>query len=258
MNASHDVARDSEQETRVNVAAGYRLVHMYGLSDFTDGFVSARIPGARRDFVVGGYGMFPEHLRASHLFRRNLDAHPVQEKAGVDLDAFRFSRASFNARGDIGACIHAHPKAIIALSGIDVGLLPLSQWGIMYGGCVAYTDYVTTDVTEEAGCNEIDALLKQGIQAIIQRKHGILAVGKDVAQAFFTLHRIELACELQLRTMSTGGTLRMPSPELTAQLMQSYWTMTRVDHDGSREWPGLLEKLDRQHAASPATPSWRS
>lgn len=236
----------TEQAVRVDVAACFRLLHQYGLSDFTDGFVSARIPDSPQDFVIGGYGLFPELARASQLHRRCLDSEPEEEKSkGVDLDAFWFTRTAMTAHNNIHACIHAHPKSTIALSAVDIDLLPLSQWGIMYGGRVAHMDFTTTEVTAPTECAKMGKLLSGGVQAIILRNHGVLAIGKTMAQAFFTLHRIELACELQLRAMSTGAKLRMPGPTLTTELMHSYWNMTRVDNDGSREWTGLLEKLDR-------------
>jgi ribulose-5-phosphate 4-epimerase/fuculose-1-phosphate aldolase len=239
------VTATTEHAVRVAVAAGYRLVHLYGLSDFTDGFIAARIGEAPRDCVLGGYGLLPELARASGLHRRSLEDTPRAEKSGgVDLDALRFTQMALSARRDIHACIHAHPQATIALSALDVELLPMSQWGIMYRGRVAYLDFTTTDVTESASCESMTAMLAAGAQAIVLCNHGVLTVGTTVAQAFFALHRLELACALQLRAVSAGEPFRMPSATLADSLSRSYWTMTRVDNDGSREWPALLAKLD--------------
>lgn len=240
---------NSEADTRLAVAAGYRLVHLYGFSDFSDGFVSARIPSEPHCFIVGGYGLFPEAASASALFRKELDCTPVWDKGGVDLDAFRFTQMAFAAREGIHACIHAHPKNIIALSALETTILPMSQWGIMYGGRVEFMDFTTTGVTEPEPCAQMSRLLSGGASAIVLRNHGVLTVGKTVAQAFFALHRLELMSELQLQALQTGLPIRMPNAELANQLSNEYWTMTRVDNDGSREWPGLLAKLDRLDSA---------
>lgn len=238
--------QDSEEAAaRLDVAACYRLISLYGLSDFTDGFASARV-GDTDDFVVGGYGLFPELATVSALHRRSLHAEPALEKfGGVDTDAHLFTRTAFDARPGINACIHAHAPWLVALSAVEGELEPVSQWGVMYHGLVGYLDFDTTDVTSPDCCAVMGGMLARGLQAIILRNHGVLTTGATVAQAFFALHRLELASQLQLMAIQSGRPLVGPGPQKALELRETYWTMTRVDNDGAREWPGLLEKLDR-------------
>jgi len=248
MNAQpKDSASDqAEAATRLQVAACYRLLSLYGLSDFTDGFVSARIRSDPRNIIIGGYGLFPELATVSGLYKRSLDVEPKLEKfSGVDVDAIRFSKTALDSRPEFNACIHAHTPYGIALSAIDVELEPLSQWGIMYHGMVRYLPFETTEVTEAESCAQVETAFRDGAEALIMRNHGFLIGGRTVPQAFFTLHRLELACRLQLEVLQTGLPRKMPTSTQARELRETYWTMTRVDNDGTREWPGLLAKLDR-------------
>ncbi|MDZ4753975.1 MAG: class II aldolase/adducin family protein [Phycisphaerae bacterium] len=248
MNAepSSQTSNVTEAAVRLQVAACYRLIHLYGLSDFTDGFVSARIPSEPRHVIVGGYGLSPELAGASGLHKRSLDVEPELEKfVGVDIDAINFTKTVLDARPTFNACIHAHPRYGIALSAVDLELEPMSQWGIMYHGLVRYLPFETTDVTAEESCVHIGAASRNGAEALIMRNHGFLVGGRTIQQALFTLHRLELACQLQLDAIQTGLPRTMPSPKQARELREAYWTMTRVDNDGTREWPGLMAKLDR-------------
>jgi ribulose-5-phosphate 4-epimerase/fuculose-1-phosphate aldolase len=241
-----EAKHSTEAAVRLQVAACYRLLSVYGLSDFTDGFVSARIPSEPRQVIVGGYGLFPELATTSTLYRRDLDAtHKLEKSSGVDIDALSFTKTVLDSRPEFNACIHAHPRYGIALSAIDMELEPLSQWGIMYHGLVGYLPFETTDVTSTDSCAAMTALFQGGIEALIMRNHGFLVGGRSIPQAFFTLHRLELACQLQLEAVKTGLPRVMPTPQEALKLRSMYWSMTRVDNDGSREWPGLLTKLDR-------------
>jgi ribulose-5-phosphate 4-epimerase/fuculose-1-phosphate aldolase len=236
---------DDERHARVQVAAGYRLVAMYGMSDLTDGFVGGRI-GSTRDFVIGGYGLLPELATASILHRRSLDRPAELEKfVGVDIDAINFTQTALATRPEFNACIHAHTDFGVTFSALDIDLLPMSQFGIMFHGKLGHVDFEDTQVTSGAACAAIADRLTHGAEIVVLRNHGFLCPGRSVAQAFFNLYRIEQACRVQLRAMMSGAKIRLPPSDRLAEIRDQYWTQTNVDNDGNREWDSLLAKLDR-------------
>ncbi len=235
----------AEQIVRRDVAACYRLIAYYGLSDLSDGFVGARIPDAPEDFIVGGYGLFPELAAASTLHRRVLEHEARLEKlGGVDVDAHHFTATVLGVRPEFNACIHAHTIYCMVLSSLDCELWPMTQWGIMYDGRIAYLPFESTDVTSEETCKNMADLFAGGIEAIILRNHGIVVGGRSVSQAFFTLQRLEQACRVQVEAMQTGQQILMPSAGVVEAIKPAYWKPGNVDHDGVREWPGFLAILD--------------
>ncbi|MEO1657753.1 MAG: class II aldolase/adducin family protein [Pseudomonadota bacterium] len=249
-NTEWDQPSANEQKTRVDVAACYRLMSLYGLTDLTDGFASCRVEGSKDEFIVGGYGLLPELARASDLYKRSTQGSAKLEKfAGVDIDAFNFTQAALTSRPEYNACIHAHSEFGVAFSALNCDFLPMTQYGIMFHGKIAYIDFHDTSVTSEQARDEIGQALQSGAEILILRNHGFLVPGRSMAQAFFHLYRIEQACRYQMRAMQTGAEIIIPNKTDLADVRHQYWTMTHIDNDGTREWPSLLAKLDRLDAS---------
>lgn len=236
----------TEAQARLETAACYRLLSLYGLTDLSDGFVSARVGDEPEAFIVGGYALFPEAATATALHKRSLHEAPTLEHfGGVDVDAHNFSRTTMNARPEFNACIHAHSEYAVTFSTMDCTLEPISQYGIMFHDKTAYLAYHDTDVTGGDACAQIDALFRDGAELIVLRNHGVLVPGRTIAQAFFHLYRFEQACRYQLRAMAAGAPRLTPDQVSLQAVREQYWTQTQVHNDGQREWPGLLQKLDR-------------
>jgi ribulose-5-phosphate 4-epimerase/fuculose-1-phosphate aldolase len=234
----------AEAEARLNVAACYRLISLYGLDDLTDGFASSRI-GSSGDFIVGGYGLLPELACASGLHRRSLsDKAKLEKSAGVDIDAFNFSKTAMTARPEFNACIHAHSPWAVIFSTLNCELLPMSQYSMMFQGKIGYVEYADTNVTSEQACEQMGEHLARGAEAVILGNHGLLVPGRSMAQAFFHLYRLEQACRYQIQAMATGAPIITAPAGRLDEIRLQFWTMTHIDNDGSREWPGLLTKLD--------------
>lgn len=241
---------DAEKETRIGVAACYRLLSAYGLSDLTDGFVSARIPDSVDEFIVGGYGLLPELACASDLHKRSLKEDARLEKFdGVDIDAYNFTKSALNSRPEYNACIHAHTEYGVPFSALDCRLEPITQYGIMFHDKIAYLDYHDSAVTAGDACAQIAELFAEGAEIIILRNHGFLVPGRTIAQAFFHLYRIEQACRYQIRALQTGAKRIAPDAVDLKTVREQYWNMTHIDNDGEREWPMLMRKLDRMDAS---------
>jgi ribulose-5-phosphate 4-epimerase/fuculose-1-phosphate aldolase len=236
----------AEVTARADVALGYRLVHDYGFADMTDGFVAGRVFGTD-DFIFGGYGMLPEEAAVSALHRRALTPDPVLEKAGgVDVDAIRFVQAIAQVRPGVGGVIHAHPRAAIAFSATGAPLLPMSQWGLMFQGKLGVIPF-DEDVTSPDALSLITGAISKGAEAILLQHHGLLTFGISVADAFFRLHRLDLACDLQLRAMATGcDILSMPTSHLDSWQREYWHAGGLVDNDGSREWGAFHAKYRRR------------
>lgn len=235
---------ESERLCRRDVAACYRLLHRYGFSDLTDGFVSARLADSPSEIIVGGYGLFPELTSPELLHRREVGGDtPIEKHRGVDVDALLFTTAVLGARDDLNAVIHAHPPHALTFSALDIELLPISQWGHMFHGRLGAIPF-DNDVSSPTICGMIGWHLRNGMEAILLRNHGVIVPGRTVADAFFRLHRLEQAFQIQIAALQTGAPLCRPDPTEARFAGEQYWVdMTMVDNDGSREWPGLLRLL---------------
>ena len=236
-----------EWQLRVDLAACYRLVAHYEMADMMANHISARVPGEDGAFLINAYGMLYEEITASCLIKVDLAGTIVSKPDfgaldyGINKAGYVIHSAVHEARPDVGCIIHTHSWASMAVSSLACGLLPLTQTAMRFLK-VGYHDYqgVVLDSAEEASLLRD---LGEG-EALILRNHGLLTVGKTIAEAFNWMHRLELACRAQLAAMATGAKLVPVPPAVLEQTYLNYQPQTRRPY-GVMEWPALLRKLDR-------------
>jgi ribulose-5-phosphate 4-epimerase/fuculose-1-phosphate aldolase len=240
-----------EWKARVDLAACYRLVDLYGMSDMMANHISAAVPGEEGAFLINAYGMMYEEITASSLIKidiaGNILAKPDFGELGYGINkaGYVIHGAIHKARHDVACVIHTHTWAGMALSALECGVLPLTQTSMRFLK-IGYHAYegVVLDAREEA------SLLRDlGTgEALILKNHGLLTVGKTIGEAFNWMHRLELTARSQLAAMATGARLS-PVPESVLQeTYMNYQPQTRRPY-GVMEWPALLRKLDRMDAS---------
>lgn len=241
-----DRCSETEWQARVDLAACYRLIDLYGMADMMANHISMRVPGEEA-FLINPYGMMYEEITASCLIKVD---HAGTILASPDFGALGYGinkagyvihSAVHEARPEVACVIHTHSWASMAVSALDCGLLPITQTAMRFLK-VGYHEYqgVVLDTKEQASLIED---LGQG-EALILRNHGVLTVGRTVGEAFNWMHRLELACRAQLGAMACGVPLRpVPAPVLE-ETWNQYQPGTRRPY-GVMEWPALRRKLDR-------------
>jgi ribulose-5-phosphate 4-epimerase/fuculose-1-phosphate aldolase len=243
-----------EWQARVDLAACYRLVDLYGMSDMMANHISSSVPGEHGAFLINPYGMMYEEITASSLIKVNLAGEILSKpdfgalNYGINRAGYVIHSAIHAARPELACVIHTHSWASMAVSSLQCGLLPLTQTAMRFLK-IAYHDYCGV-VLDDAEKDSLVADLGQG-EALILRNHGVLTVGRSIGEAFNWMHRIELACHSQLAAMACNTPfVQVPQPVLEAT-WSNYQPGTRRPY-GLMEWPALLRKLDR------LDPSYRS
>ena len=242
-----DRVTPAEWKARVDLAACYRLVDLYGMSDMMANHISAAVPGEEGAFLINPYGMMYEEITASCLIKIDVEGNILAKPDFGELD-YGINKAGYvihgavhRARHDVACVIHTHTWAGMALSALECGVLPITQTSMRFLK-IGYHDYqgVVLDSKEEA------SLLADlgGNEALILRNHGLLAVGKTIGEAFNWMHRLELTARSQLAAMATGAKLSQVPPQVLEETYMNYQPQTRRPY-GVMEWPALLRKLDR-------------
>ena len=233
-----------EWAARVDLAACYRLIDLYGMSDLIANHVSVRVPGEPGHFLINPYGLLYDEMTASALIKIDLDGEIIAKPPfdyGVNRAGFVIHAAVHRARHDVDCVIHTHTAAGMAVSSLECGLLPLNQTAMRFAH-VAYHDYEgeVLDLDEQA---RLAADLGQH-DLMILRNHGLLVVAQTVPQAFNHIHRAELACRTQRMAMACGVPLVTPPAAVIEKTFQDYQPHVRRPF-GVLDWPALLRKLDR-------------
>src|SRR6266850_1421931 len=232
-----------EWEARVNLAAAYRLVALYGWDDLVFTHISARVPGSEHHFLINPYGMMFEEITASSLVKVDLQGKIVMPSPyQINPAGFTIHSAVHAAREDALCVIHLHTDYGIAVSAQQDGLLPISQQALFALSSLAYHDYEGLALNEEEKPRLVADLGSKTF--LILRNHGLLTVGHTVADAFLSMFLLERACRIQLLAQSGGVELVRIPDEVLAAIPAQEAVVTRGSR-GMLAWPGLLRKLDR-------------
>jgi ribulose-5-phosphate 4-epimerase/fuculose-1-phosphate aldolase len=240
-----DQVSAEEWALRVDLAAAYRLVALYGWDDLIFTHLSARVPGPEHHFLINPYTHMFEEITASSLVKIDVDGNKVMDTpAPVNRAGFVIHSAVHAARHDAVAVLHLHTPHGQAVSAMAEGLLPHTQTAMIAGHDVAYHDFegIATELEERERLVQ-DLGTKN---AMILRNHGTLTVGESVPQAFLRMYFLERACEAQVLMLSAGReNLNNPNQGVAEKVEgQSSATGMRMLADGLA-WPALLRKLDR-------------
>ena len=233
-----------EWQTRVDLAACYRLVHHYRMDDLVYNHISARVPGEEGHFLINAYGMTYDEITASSLVKIDFDGKVVQDSGtgyGINLAGFVIHSAIHRARPDVACVIHTHTPAGMAVSAMDCGLLPLTQNSMFFSsvGSHAY-EGPAVDLDEQ---KRLVSDLGDRV-AMILKNHGLLATGATIPEAFITMYWFERACQAQVFALSQKCTL---PPLDTIQKTNDRYKPGQRRKIGELEWAGLLRLLERRY-----------
>ena len=233
----------AEQRARIELAACYRLIAHYRMTDLIYTHVSARVPGTPPRFLINPYGLMFEEITASNLVTVTIDGRIVDDPAGLGINpaGFVIHSAIHEARHDVGCVIHTHTAAGLAVAAQKRGLLPLSQHAMRFTGCLSYHDYegVALDLPEQRR-------LVRDIghnNAMVLRNHGLLTCGATVAEAFDLIYYLERACQAQVGAMAGGAALSIPKEAVARKVARQFARPARSAPGTA--WSALLRLLDR-------------
>ena len=244
-----------EWQARVDLAACYRLVDLYGMSDMMANHISSHVPGEPGAFLINAYGLMYEEITASSLIKVNLAGDILVKPEfrdesglldyGINRAGYVIHSAVHEARPEVACVIHTHSWASMAVSALECGLLPLTQTAMRFLK-IGYHNYEGVVLGDEEKVSLVQDL--GAGEALILRNHGALVVGRTIGEAFNWMHRIELACHSQLAAMACNTPLVKVALPVLEATWSNYQRGTRRPY-GLMEWPALLRKLDRMDAS---------
>jgi ribulose-5-phosphate 4-epimerase/fuculose-1-phosphate aldolase len=236
-----------EWQSRLDLAAAYRLVAMFHWDDLVFTHITAKIPGTEH-YLINPYGLMFDEITASSLIKIDIDGKLLQETPfPINPAGFVIHSAVHAARHDIQCVMHTHTLNGVAVSAQKRGVLPISQFSIGILSSLAYHDYEGIALRDEEKPRLVADLGNKTF--LMLRNHGLLTVGKTVADAFASMYFFEATCAVQLRAQAAGtladGDLIEVNPEIVRGAAEQVRVATRGAGAGMLVWPGLLRRLDR-------------
>jgi ribulose-5-phosphate 4-epimerase/fuculose-1-phosphate aldolase len=237
-----EVVSAEEWQLRCDLAACYRLVAAYGWSDLVFTHISARVPGGDHSFLINPYGLMFDEITASSLVLIDQEGNKLRESPfPVNRAGFVIHSAIHAAREDAQCVLHTHTRAGVAVSAQAGGVLPISQQSTFVLASLAYHDYEGVALRDEEK-PRLQADLGDATYLML-RNHGLLTVGRSIAEAFLAMYMFESTCQIQLAAQA-GGPLTTVQPQIVAGVAESMRVQTG-NQGGAFVWPALLRKVER-------------
>lgn len=239
---------ETEWQSRCDLAALYRLIAYYRMTDLIDTHITLRVPGPDRHFLINRYGVAFEKMRASDLVMIDLEGNVVDShfnKGKVNAAGFVIHSAIHDARPDLHCIIHTHTPAGMAVAAQRDGLLPLTQHALKFYGNLAYHTYEGIALSLDERERLVADLGPHKV--MILRNHGLLAGGSSVAAAFHEIYFLERACQAQIQAMSAGVALSFPSEDVCRHTAAQF-SRDGIDGIIDMAWQAALSLIEEQRS----------
>jgi ribulose-5-phosphate 4-epimerase/fuculose-1-phosphate aldolase len=242
-----DKVTPEEWQLRVDLAACYRLVAAYGWSDLIYTHISAKLPesvsGPEPQFLINPYGLMFDEITASSLVKIDMQCNKVIDSPyPVNPAGFVIHSAVHEVRHDATCVLHTHTRAGVGVSAQKNGLLPISQQSTLVLGSLAYHNYEGIAIRDDEKAR-LQANLGHA-NFLMLRNHGLLTVGKTVADAFLAMYIFESACKIQVDALAGGQDLTTVDPRIIDGVAHAMKVQSN-GQGGLFAWPALLRKADR-------------
>jgi ribulose-5-phosphate 4-epimerase/fuculose-1-phosphate aldolase len=231
----------TEQELRIQLAAAYRLIDRFGMSDLIYTHLSARLPGPEKHFLLNPYGLMFSEITASSLIKVDFEGNIIDNSNfTINRTGFVLHSAILSARQDVNCVVHTHSSFGTAVSMLECGLLPVSQFALQFYQKIAYHGYEGLSLhlsqrehmTKDLGDKRV----------MIMRNHGLLTAGRTIPEAFILMFYLNRTCEAQILAQSSGSKLIIPPESVCKKSAQQQ----DAEDLGQRQWPALLRLLDKE------------
>jgi ribulose-5-phosphate 4-epimerase/fuculose-1-phosphate aldolase len=247
-------AAAEEARLRRELAAVYRLIAHFKMTDLIYNHISVRLPGPEHRFLLNPFGLLYEEVTASNLVIVGLDGQLITDgRWKVNPAGFVIHSAIHEAREDALCVLHTHTKAGCAVAAQEHGLLPLNQMSLEFYNRVAYHDYEGIALSNAEKSRLVADLGTKPV--MILRNHGLLTVGKTPGEAFLRMFYLERSCEIQVEALAGGAPVITPPPEVceyTARQFEGAPSHDEYSHDDysndaapNLAWDAMLRLVER-------------
>jgi ribulose-5-phosphate 4-epimerase/fuculose-1-phosphate aldolase len=226
-----------------DLAAAYHIIAHLGLDDHTYTHLSSRSKDGD-SFYIYPFGLLFSEVTPNKLLKVSLEG---QILGGVEYQynktGYVIHGSIYKARSDINTIFHLHTPAITAVSAMQNGLMPISQWALHFYDKISYHRYNSLALDFD---NHKDLVrdLGQNFTMLLQN-HGSLTCGRTIQEAMFYTYHLEQACKTQCLALNSGESLVLPPDNLCKKAVSD---LLGFEQDlGKRDWLAWLRLLESKH-----------
>lgn len=222
-----------------DLALAHQLFAEFGWDDLTYTHLTARHP-ERDSYFIMPFGQLFTEVQADALLEIDFNGKVIsQAKEGYNPTGHVIHGAIYAARKDVNAIFHSHTPDNVAVSTQVNGLLPISQWGLLfyerfgfhdYDSLALHSDLQGARIVEDLGVNPI----------LLMRNHGVVVAGGNIAETFYMHYHLEMACKTQCKLLAMHQDYHVPEHRLCQRACKDLNNFEV--QNGQRDWQALKRK----------------
>jgi ribulose-5-phosphate 4-epimerase/fuculose-1-phosphate aldolase len=235
-----------EQQARTDLSVAFRWAARLNFHEAVANHFSVAVSDDGQKFLINPAGRHFSQMQASDLVLVDISAanNGVADDLRVDPTAMNLHGQIHKLVPDARCVLHTHMPYTTALACLrDFEFLMLDQNACRFYNRIAYDrDYAGMALEASEG-ERVAKLLGRSRSVLFLANHGVIVVGKTVAEAFDELYYLEKASQLQVLALSTGRELEL-IPDETAALVCKQW----LEYPNAAEYhfAALTEILDQE------------
>jgi ribulose-5-phosphate 4-epimerase/fuculose-1-phosphate aldolase len=213
------------RQGRADLAAAFRWSARLNLHEAIANHYSLAVSEDGREFLMNPAGRHWAKLQARDILLLDVEGRILAGDGTLDPTAYYLHSAIHRLVPRARCVMHTHMPYATALTSIEGGRLEMvSQNAARFFGRVAYDDEFNGMALSADESERICAAFarEEAAAVLFMANHGVMVIGRSVAEAFDELYYLEKACENQVLAMWTGKRLKR-MPDETARLTCRQW-----------------------------------
>lgn len=225
------------EKLKWDLAAAYRILALMGMDNLTYTHLSARLPGTD-SFYINPFEQLYAEVTPQSLLHVTLEGRVIQGTKEYNPTGYAIHSAIYKKRPDINAIFHLHTTAGVAVSAMECGLLPISQFALHFYDRISYQDYDSQILNPEEEGNILSQTLGETNKAMILRNHGTITCGSTIAETFFYTQHLEEACKVQCMTLGCQKSPVIPEEHICKKACEDL--LAFEENLGERDWQAVV------------------
>lgn len=227
---------------RFKLASAFQLCALKGWDNWTYTHISARLPG-QQSFLINPFNLLYKDVTPKSLVEVDMMLPPETYFDVVNPTGVYIHKAIYQKRPDINAIFHLHTPHGVAVSTMECGLLPLSQFALHFYDRVSIHRYDSLVLDEKEQTEQLAHDLDQNFTMLLEN-HGTITSGRTIEEAFFYTHHLEEACRVQCLTLSCN----VPYVKLDSEVCKkaSADLLGFEKNIGSRDWQAAQTLISQE------------
>ncbi|KTC07796.1 hypothetical protein AO387_03995 [Pseudomonas syringae ICMP 11168] len=238
------MALNFEEQTRIDLAATFRIIAHLGMHEAVANHFSAAISADGKQFLLNPKWKHFSRVRASDLLLLDADDADAAHRPDVDATAWSIHGQVHQRLPDASVVLHLHPAYTTAVACLaKPHIPPIDQNTARYFNRIAVDELYggMADTTAEGA--RLAGLL-EGKSRLLMGNHGVIVTAPTVGEAFDDIWTLERACQILVTAWSTGQPLKVLADDVAEKTARDWQKITDFSRQHFEEMKLLMIQAD--------------